>query len=830
MRDVLSALTSLENQSSNVGYKSYVSRLRNFLLCNIKDCQFTGDQKCVLKCSWCCELFSDYSVLLSLYKKYFILVCLEVAAKLGSSKAVGNNRPSCHLCDLHLAYTSLHHFCLVLRDGPHDHRFPHSVYGFIEKPNCKSCTHILKRKVIPLFWGKGMCSFVVRFPNASLGKNPSGLCDDHVSSHEEKRFRVFKKNHSTLSHLRKWIRRSESSSDSCDSYSLKGENKPVKDNPLDCLKAESIPHQRLSPLNDSKCIDVNLLHSYIDKHLTTELPQPCLYPHVLVILCKYINAIQFIIHMDESYSVHYGDALAHFNINILEELQNVTKSVYEMFISTRDDFYLSVVQIVCQAITVVYDCLKYWKKSVVHLNYDTSLLDFITLISQWFHSNESKFMPLKLTSLDILLNVINLTSQCTDVYNRCHNMIINFLNNIQTTEKHIHELLCMTNDFNSNVHSEYIADYFMCLFHKLYQSDQSLLQHTPPPPIQDSPCIINKEFPYLFVLLHSFVSQSKCLTVDENTTTTTNTTPPNTYALVTYRSFLSFMHNHALSICSVYMLNEYFVQWIFDMLFELYFSTSSFIIFNHFKSNNNNNNELRNHLYFKIIYAFLIDLVKKEKFAWLKDVLFKLTRNDNSFVKKTSFLHELCQIHNDIITALISTRRSDLCYANIILNDHLMQNFLTCLFNQINTADSCLSSDYYPECAHNLLESYTILLGVKIQMLHSNKFSMSLNFWQDSLNTAKDIKSPNFLLRRLVNMLTMPWNRPSLKFSDHNQLSLIQEHEKLQSYLTDFTIQLFSDVFNQSEHLLYTSQFIGQNKVNLKVDKLRVFIFDLMFQ
>ncbi|CAH8874853.1 unnamed protein product [Trichobilharzia szidati] len=526
MRDVLSALTSLENQSSNVyepniiefieslyifvkhKFRSYgvswryVNRLRNFLLCNIKDCQYAADQKSVLKCSRCCEIFSNCSVLLSLYKKYSILVCLELAASLGSSEDVALNRLSCHLCNLHRSYTTLHHFCLTLRDGPHDHRFPHSVYGFIEKPNCKSCTHILKRKDIPFSGGKG--------------KNPSGRCDDHTSSHGKKRFRVFKKDHCTLSHLRKCIRRPESSSDSSDSYSLKGENKPVKDNPLGCLKAESIPHQHLSPLNDSKCIDVNLLHSYLDKHLTTELPQPCLYPHVLLILCKYINAIQFIIHMDESYSVQYGDALTHFNIKILEELQNVTISVYEMFISTRDDFYLSVVQIVCQAITVVYDCLKYWQKSIVHLNYDSSLLNFITLISQWFHSEESKFICLKLTSLDILLNVINLTSQCTDVYNQCHNIIINFLNNIQITEKHIHEL-CITNDFNSDVHSEYIADYFMCLFHKLYQSDQSLLQLTPP--IQDSPCIINKEFPYLFVLLNSFVSQSKFLTVDENTAT-----------------------------------------------------------------------------------------------------------------------------------------------------------------------------------------------------------------------------------------------------------------------------------------------------------------------
>lgn len=104
---------------------------------------------------------------------------------------------------------------------------------------------------------------------------------------------------------------------------------------FDCSKSISIPHQHVLSPKHSNCSNIDVLRIYLTKHMTTELPQFCTYPHILTILCQYINMIQFIIHMNEEYSIQYSDILATFNINILTELENVIISIYEKFIRTK---------------------------------------------------------------------------------------------------------------------------------------------------------------------------------------------------------------------------------------------------------------------------------------------------------------------------------------------------------------------------------------------------------------------------------------------------------------------------------------------------------------
>ncbi|CAH8661813.1 unnamed protein product [Heterobilharzia americana] len=385
-------------------------------------------------------------------------------------------------------------------------------------------------------------------------------------------------------------------------YTSENEKWPLEHNNPVCSKSTSIPHQFVLHPGNVQRVHIDLLRSHLVKHLSNEIPQPCLYPHILTIMCRYIDVIQFMIHIDEDFTTQFDDVLTTFNIDILVKLQQVMVSVYETSTKTRDYSYLTTIQIVSEAVTIMFGCMKYWKKKpIANSGYHRLLSDFMKLISQWCYSNISSHIPLKLASLDIITSVVDLHPQfaCTD--RQCHDVINIFLNNdinnnLLFTELQTCELSCCVDNWKSDIHFKYISYYYMNVFHQLHRLDRSILYHTQG--ILDCLPTYNKEFPYLFVLLRSFASQCKNSPVNKNVIDGT---------LVAYHLLLFFMHNHVLSLSSVYFLNEDFVQWFFYQLFELYFFIFPFI-----SNLSDKNDKVCNYLTLNVIYTSLVHLVKNQ--------------------------------------------------------------------------------------------------------------------------------------------------------------------------------------------------------------------------
>ncbi|CAH8661801.1 unnamed protein product [Heterobilharzia americana] len=158
------------------------------------------------------------------------------------------------------------------------------------------------------------------------------------------------------------------------------------------------------------------------------------------------------------------------------------------------------------------------------------------------------------------------------------------------------------------------------------------------------------------------------------------------------------------------------------------------------------------------------------------------------------FLLGICRIHNHTTSKL-----SSLSDDNIILNDYLMEYIMPYLFDEINRLEETnittvsQSGENHSECINTILECYTTLLGFRIRIFHANNLPMSLNCWNNSIDMVKMESS-------------------SLVFNDHDQMSLVREHEELQSRLVDLTVHLIYDVLIRSEQCSYTPQCISHDE------------------
>ncbi|RTG86686.1 uncharacterized protein DC041_0005836 [Schistosoma bovis] len=265
----------------------------------------------------------------------FILSCLEVDAFcLDYTQCDGYYSPSCYLCSLHILSSTVQLICKEIITDSHRHRIFSSGCDFSGKYNCRCYKDALDLKTICKYEEEG--SSFQDYVSYSDFITDANSTDQFPLKTRKRQYKSAIKRNITSSHFKKSIERVNFNNLFPD-FEHENDISPTEHNLhlFDCSKSISIPHQHVLSPKHSNCSNIDVLRIYLTKDITTELPQFCTYPHILTILCQYINMIQFIIHMNEEYSIQYSDILATFNINILTELENVIISIYEKFIRTK---------------------------------------------------------------------------------------------------------------------------------------------------------------------------------------------------------------------------------------------------------------------------------------------------------------------------------------------------------------------------------------------------------------------------------------------------------------------------------------------------------------
>ncbi|CAH8681398.1 unnamed protein product [Schistosoma rodhaini] len=842
---------------------NYVSCFRDFLLLHLANYKHSLNFQCLKSGVG----FPDLTVL---YKMIFILSCLEVEDFcLHYTQCDGYYSPSCCFCSLHILSSTLQLICKEIQNDSHEHRISSSICDFSGKYNCRCYKNSINWNTICIYEKIDItdANFIDRFPIKTRKHQYKSAIRRNITS----------------TRFKKSVERADFT-DCIPDFENENDKSPTKHHLhlFDCSKSTSIPHQRVLYPKHSNSFNIDLLQTYLTKNMTTKLPQfCCTYPHIITILCKYINLIQFIIHMNEKYSIQYNDVLVTFNMNILTELENVIISIYEKFTKTKNNSHLVTMVIIYQNLSIIYNCLKYYQKSNNNLPINDNLLSNLKkLLIQWFISNDSiHYLPLKLTLIDTLIYFIDMNPQYLHIDHQWHNEMNKFLTSLQFTNGSCNNDLLYNdsvhndttyikynydnNDHNDTTYIKYNYNnndyyyYYMSLFHKLCNLDKHLLDHKQ---IDNHIIINNKEFPYLLVFLDYLIYQADIILLINDTTIIHNLS-------IYYYLLLQFLYIHITSIYSIYFLNDQCIQWIFDLLFRLYFyilplisnplhnnnnnnnnnnNSNNTTTNNNSNNNNTNNNSNNNNYYYLcsyIIYNFLINLIKNQKINLLQIVLNQYLINYKKLYKlKIKFLYQLYKIQYKQLQLNIDNNN------NIILIDYVIDYVIVPIFHEISINEEQKEDEDDGDCClylNSILECFINFIGMKIQLLFHNNHLIIKNNWGiyndiiEKILYRKDMKNSYSLLRCLVNnILTVQLNRRSTVSSGHIQLSLMQEYGLFQRRLMYSTAGLFFDILNESEKLLHTSNSESSlnsgdsysDKYNNSIDQLFTILEDAFTQ